>query len=76
MHLPNVIYNVTSSNNTLDFTDGAAVTATLPVGSYNINTLLAELKIQMNAVGSQAYTITYSTITMKITISAAGVWLC
>ena len=72
LSLPNVIYNVVSTNNKFYFKDSSDVVVTLPNGSYNINTLIAELTNQMNTSGAQVYTISYSTTSMRLTISAAG----
>ena len=69
--LPNT-FNVTSENNIFTFNDSTDVTITLPVGSYNVNTLISTLTSLMNASGSQTYTISYSSISMKLTFEAVG----
>jgi len=62
------------SNDKLDFDDGAPVTATLTAGKFSRIELAAELKTQMDAVGSQTYTVTYNDVDGKFTVSAAGVF--
>jgi hypothetical protein len=69
--IPLTVYNVTTENQTLRWTRGTARSATLPVGSYDTTTLTAAIKTAMDAVGDgNTYTVTYSSLTFKITVVA------
>ena len=71
--IPNTIYNVTSANNTLYWTRGGARTASLSPGAYDYDTLADALKTAMDtADGTETYTISFSDITMKVTISCTA----
>jgi len=72
--LPNLVYPVNSNNNTVLFSeDGAgSFTATLTEGTYSSSEIISELKTKMDAVGSNAYTVTYNSNTFKITIATSG----
>lgn len=63
---------ISATNKFIDFDDGSSVTATLAEATYSITTLMAEIKAKMDAVGGQAYTVTYSAITFKFNISGPG----
>ncbi len=66
------IFYIGTAINKLDFNDGSARTATLTTGVYDAAELAAHIKTQMDAVGGQTYTVTYSDTTRKFTISASG----
>lgn len=71
--IPVTWYNIDSLNNTILFNEGAGnLTATLPLGNYNITDLTSELKIQLDSAGLDTYTVTYDSKTMKMTISSSG----
>lgn len=61
-------------NNVIPFieaaTPGINRTATITPGSYSITDLCAEIKTQMDAAGTQVYTVTFDIKTSTITISA------
>lgn len=62
-----------SVNDAIDFDEGGAeLQATITPVVYNADTLCAEIKTRMDAAGALIYTITYSDITNKFTISATG----
>lgn len=70
--IPITVYPFTSSNNTFSFFENLGAVqrnAVIPVGSYTGTELATALQTAMNAVGSNVYTISYSTITKKLTIS-------
>lgn len=67
------IDRVTSTNNTLDFNEGAAdVAATVDSGGYSMEQLVAAAQQAMNNIGSQSYTISLDRATRLVTISAAA----
>lgn len=71
----NTLYNIDSNNNTINFFENSLnKTATLASGFYNANTLSTEISnVLTNASGGyNTYTVTYSTLTNKYTISAAN----
>lgn len=71
--IPVTWYNIDSFNNNILFNEGAGnLTATIPVGNYAISELVSEIKTQMDIVGSDTYTVTYNTKTMKLTIASTG----
>lgn len=77
--IPNTIYNVTSSNNTIYWTRGIARSATITAGAYDVNTLISEIETSLQTVDpAQTYTVTYDQTLMKITIAcdAAIVLTC
>ena len=71
--LPAVQYNINENNNILHFTEGATtLQAEVTIGQYDdIADLSVALQTALNtAIGSSAdYTVTYSTITRKFTIT-------
>lgn len=74
-NIPKSEYNINNSNNTIHFQVGATeYSASLAVGTYtSLSTLLTDLKTAMDGSGSGlTYTLTSSTLTNKITISATG----
>lgn len=72
--VPNTMYNITSRNNKITAIStgaGGTFTATLTPGQYDATTLATEIATQMTASdGTNTYTGTYSTTTLKITITA------
>lgn len=67
------IDRVTATNNLLNFDEGALeLTATIPSSAYSVSQLATAVQTQMNAVGSQTYTVSLDRDTREITISAAG----
>ena len=71
--IPSTHYNVRTDYNTLIFNEGGPnLTATMTDGAYTIADLQAEIKLQMEAVGANTYTVTYDARTMKLTITATG----
>ena len=71
--IPVTYYNVKDGYNKINFNEGGPeLIATLDSGNYSIADLLVEIKAKMEAVGALTYTVTYSNITMKLTISASG----
>jgi hypothetical protein len=66
---PNTIYNVTSSNNTVDYNSGT--TLTLPVGYYNSANLPGAVKTMLDgAPPVDTYTVTISSTTGRLTITS------
>lgn len=68
--IPNTLYNVSTTNNVLAVTSGTG-SATLTPGNYTGATLAAEVQTQLTAVHASARTVTYSSISNKLTITAA-----
>ncbi len=72
-NFPYVLYNITSSNNSVTFNNGSNRTATLTAGLYTATALATELGTQMTTSGGgDVYTATFSTTTFKFTIASAG----
>ena len=65
--IPYSFYNINSSNNTLFYSVGGInlITLTIPIGNYNVNSLLSVLKTNI----SSAFTITYDNIKNKFTFT-------
>lgn len=62
---------IDSSNNRLDFDEGSGnILATLTSASYSPDGLAAEIKTQMEASGSETYTVSYSPTTLNFTITS------
>jgi hypothetical protein len=67
-----------STNNSIDFLEvalGTEFNATITSGSYTPDELATEIKTQLEAVGAETYTVTYSAVTGKWTIATAGSFL-
>jgi hypothetical protein len=66
--------NITAANNKIDFSEdlGPLLLATITPDIYSTNTLLAEIKTQMEAVGSGTYTVSYTKSSKKYSIQVAG----
>lgn len=73
--IPNLRFPVNSNNNSLVFaendTPGTTFTATLTPGNYTITQILVEIKTQMDSVGANTYTCTYTDTTDTINITSA-----
>ena len=68
-------FNVTSSNNTIIFKEGAAIalTATITVGEYtSISSFLTAVKTALDAAGVSTYTVTQDSLRTKITSNGVG----
>jgi hypothetical protein len=66
-------FDITSSNNLIDFDEGSGeITATLVVDSYTATEFAAALEVAMNAVGDLTYTVTFNRTTQKLVIAADG----
>jgi hypothetical protein len=64
-------YEITSANNKFDFNEGASdLTATVDIGIYTPTDLAAELKLQLDAIGSKTYTVTFNRSARTFTIAA------
>ena len=65
--IPYSFYNINSSNNTLFYSVGVGDSnrLTIPIGNYNVNSLLSALKSNI----SSAFTITYDNIKNKFTFT-------
>lgn len=75
IRIPVSFYAIASDNNTFTFdesTGNSDVTITVSPGNYTIDELITEVETQMDAGGTNAYTITYDEITQKITIASDG----
>lgn len=73
--IPNSLYNVTSSNNTIYWTRGGAFSASIPSGAYDVYTLTALLAAAMDAADPGAtYTVSYQPVVpdMKLVISCSA----
>lgn len=71
-------YEIDSSNNKINFKDsvmGSELTATIPVGNYEREDLLTEMKTQLDVVGSDTYTVSYASSTGLFTIASDGSYL-
>jgi len=68
--VPKSQYLINNSNNKLYFTvnGGSELIATIPIGNYSISELLTALKLSMDTVSGENFTITSSALTNKITI--------
>lgn len=66
-------FSVDSSNNKLDFDEGAGeITATITIGDYSLSEFVIELQQQLNANGTQSYSVSVDRSTRFITISASS----
>lgn len=75
--LPNTIYNVRSTNCNLILkqASGASINISIPYGYYNVSTICIMLQQLLTNVSTQTYTVTYSSTTFLLTISAPGAFL-
>jgi hypothetical protein len=71
--MPNLIYPIRTNRNKVIFNEGGGnLTATIPDGYYDSSSFPAVLKTALQSVGALTYTVTISSTTNKITISATG----
>ena len=72
----NSFLNIDSRNNQLKFTESlpaeTTFTATITPGNYTVTTLMAEIKVQMEAEGTLTYNLTNNALTDIITITATS----
>jgi len=68
--IPKTQYLINNTNNVLYFNinGGSTLIATVPIGNYTISELLIALKLTMDTVSGEIFTITYSELTNKITL--------
>jgi hypothetical protein len=69
---------ISTSNNKIDFKEssgGSELTATLTSGNYTVSQLETEIKDELEAVGADTYTVSYSEQTGLWTISSNGSFL-
>lgn len=70
--IPKTFYNIEQPRNTFTIIDSVGQnTVTIPRGNYTMTNLLAELQTQLNALGVDTYTTSFSDITGKITITSS-----
>lgn len=68
--IPFTYYNVNSNYNVLKILSGVTTyTVTVPVGQYSITNLLTTLTSLLNALGVGTFTLSYDSVTFKITIT-------
>ncbi len=67
-------FELTASNNKMDFKDGGGTTRNIAfgVGNYTRAQLIIEIKNVMDTIGFDTYTVSYSESTNKWTISSDG----
>lgn len=66
--------NVTPTTNTIIFNEGAGnLTATIPLGNYDILSLINAIGTAMTNVGTQTYSGSFNVVTSEITITTSGV---
>lgn len=72
--IPFSFYVVNSSNNTFTLLEPASATVTIPVGNYTSLTLPTALGSALTSAspGGRTYTVTYSSTTLKLTITASA----
>lgn len=70
--IPNTLYNITSANNKFKFSEnGTTFNDTFNAGSYDINTLVSEIQLTLNALGTNTYTVSFDSTTLKLKIARA-----
>lgn len=71
--MPNLIYPIRSNRNQVIINEGGAdKVATIPDGYYDSTNFPAALKTALDSAGALTYTVSISSTTNKITISATG----
>jgi hypothetical protein len=71
--IPNVIYNVNSTNNVFNWTFGSTYNFVIPPGYYTISSLMSAIQAFMNTQGSpNSYTLTYSSTSGLVTIAGTS----
>lgn len=72
-NVANIQYNIDSTNNKIYFNDGAGdLVATLPSAAYNYLNLPPAIVDALEAVSSNAYTVSYDDSTFKITVTVSS----
>jgi hypothetical protein len=66
--IPNTFYNI-RSNYTFQLTRGPTFNIVVPAGSYTLTTLMTTIQTLLNAADGPNYTVTYDSITLRVTIS-------
>lgn len=69
---PNVVYNVNSSNNVINWTNGSTYNYQIPPGFYPINTLLSTIQTGMNNADPNSYALAYSNTTEVVYINGTA----
>lgn len=70
---PRTLYNIPATRNTFTFFDGAGnFTVTVPAGNYTMTELLTEIQTLLNGLSAFVFTLTYSSISGKVTWSTTG----
>lgn len=69
--MPMTQYNINATNNSIYFFDVSQKNFSIPPGNYSITDLLTTLKSLFNSTSPYGFTVTYSDISMKITITAS-----
>ena len=65
--------DIDETNNIINFDEGGGeLSAAISVGSYAVTDFLTQIKTAMDAVGGQAYTVSFDRDTRLVTISASG----
>ena len=70
--IPVTVHTFTSANNAMSFYENLGAVqkdAVIPFGTYSGTELASALQIAMNAVAVNTYTVSYSSVTKKMTIS-------
>lgn len=69
--IPNLVYPITSQNNTFVFAEGggANIVSTLTVQNYTGSELATELQTVLNADGALTYVVAYDSQTGKLTVA-------
>jgi hypothetical protein len=72
--IPNTLYNITATNNTIYWTRGGTLSATIPISAYSITDLCLALVTTMDSANRvETYQVSYSPTTMKISIICTAV---
>jgi hypothetical protein len=74
LELPLTFFTINSSNNSLVINNGTTdATITIPVGDYTSTSICSTLETLLNAAPiAEIFTVTYSTVTYKVTIACSG----
>jgi hypothetical protein len=71
--MPNLVYPINKNNKFIYFYEnlntGVLKTATLTEGTYTSTTLATEIQTRMNAIAANVYTVTFNSVSSKLTIS-------
>lgn len=70
--MPMTQYNINSTNNRVNFSDGAQKNFIIPSGNYSVSDLVDSLVTLFNSVSAIGFTVTYSNVSMKLTITASA----